>query len=70
MKIIKSLFIHRLILALVLLSFNAYAADQSMCDPDSNVVLFSNGFIQSCQLRDNFDVHDITCKNNGFILSY
>jgi hypothetical protein len=69
MKIIKTLLVINLF-SVILFSFNIYATDQSICDPNSNVVLFNNGALQSCQLKDNYDVNNITCKNGGIINFY
>ncbi|MEN6373958.1 MAG: hypothetical protein ABFD75_04135 [Smithella sp.] len=70
MNIIKTLFVQSLILASVFVSFNIYAADQSICNPDANVVLYDNGLLESCQLKDDYDVNNITCKNGGLISFY
>jgi len=70
MNIIKALFVQSLLLASVLVSFNIYAADQSICDPDANVVLYDDGSLELCQLKDDYDVDNITCKNGGTVSFY
>ena len=64
MKIIKTLFFYILVLTLVLVSFNAYAVDQSICNPGSNVVLHNNGSLKACQLKNDYDANNIRCKND------
>jgi len=64
-KIIKTLFFQSLLLASVLVSFNVYAADKSICNPGAHVVLHNNGSLKACQLKDNYDANNITCKNGG-----
>ncbi|MGA2780860.1 MAG: hypothetical protein ABSF13_02945 [Smithella sp.] len=70
MKIIKNLFFQSLLLASVLVSFNVYAANQSICNPGANVVLHNNGSLKACQLKDNYDANNITCKNGGTVSFY
>ena len=74
MKIIKTLFVHSLILASVLAStlvgLNIFAADQSICISGANVVLHQNGSLKSCQLKDDYDENNIRCKNGGAISFY
>ena len=70
MKIIKTLFFQILLLASVLVSFNVYAANQSICNPGTNVVLHDDGSLKSCQLKDNYDLNNITCKNDSTISFY
>jgi len=74
MKIIKTLFVHSLILASVLASIsvglNIYAADQSICNSGANVFLHQNGSLKSCQLKDDYDANDIRCKNGATISFY
>jgi hypothetical protein len=65
MKIIKTLFFQSLLLTSVLVNFNVYAADQSICNPGANVVLHDNGSIKSCQLKDDYDANNIRCKNGS-----
>ena len=74
MKIIKTLFVHSLILvsvlASILVGLNIYAADQSICNSGANVVLHDNGLLKSCQLKDDYDANNIRCKNGGVISFY
>ena len=74
MKIVKTLFVHSLILASVLASIlvglNIYAADQSICNPGANVILYDNGSLKSCKLKDDYDANNIRCKNGGSVSFY
>lgn len=70
MKIIKTLFFQSLALTLVLVSFNVYAADQSICNPGSKVVLHNNGSLKACQLNHDYDANNIQCKNDGYVSFY
>jgi antitoxin component YwqK of YwqJK toxin-antitoxin module len=70
MKFIKTLFFQILVITSVLVSFNVYAAKQSICNPNTNVVLHDDGSLKSCQLKDNYDVNNSTCKNGGPISFY
>ncbi|MGA3280852.1 MAG: hypothetical protein ABSD50_07720 [Smithella sp.] len=74
MKIIKTLFVQSLILASVLASIlvglNIYAADQSICNPGANVILYDNGSLKSCQLKNDYDANNIRCKNGGLVSFY
>ena len=57
-------------LALVLLSFNVYAFDQSICHSGANVVLHNNGSLKSCQLKDDYVANNIRCKKDGPVSFY
>lgn len=70
MRIIKFLFFQSLVLTFLLAGFNVFAADQSICNTGANVVLHNNGALKSCQLKDNYDVNNITCKNGGTVSFY
>lgn len=70
MNIWKILFIQSLLLTFVLNSFNVFAADQSICDPNANIVLHNIGALQSCQLKDNYNINGITCKQGTIIRFY
>jgi hypothetical protein len=69
MKIIKTLFFLSLALTL-LTSFNVYAVDQSICQSGANVVLYSNGSLKACQLKDDYVANDIRCKSDGPVSFY
>jgi antitoxin component YwqK of YwqJK toxin-antitoxin module len=74
MKIVKTLFVHSLILASVLASIlvglDIFAADQSICNPGANVILYDNGSLKSCKLKDDYDANNIRCKNGGSVSFY
>ena len=59
-----------LTLILMVVIFNVNAADKSICNPSADVVLYRNGSIKSCQLKDDYDVNNITCKNGDSISLY
>jgi hypothetical protein len=65
MKIIKTLFFQSLAVTLVLASFNVCSADQSICNPGSNVVFHNNGSLKACQLKNDYYANNIRCKNDG-----
>jgi hypothetical protein len=65
MKTIKTLLIRSLTLTLLLAAFHAYAADQSICQSGTNVVLHSNGSVKACQLKDTYDANGIRCKGES-----
>ena len=66
MKFIKTLFFLSLALATVLTitSLNAYAVDQSICNPGSNVAVHNNGSLKACQLKNDYDANNIRCKKD------
>jgi len=70
MKIMKILFFQCLALALALASFNVYAADQSICNPDANITFHKDGTLRSCQLKDDYDVNNIQCKGDYYVSFY
>ncbi len=48
----------------------AYANDQSICESGSRVVLYPNGSLMSCVLKDDFDSNQITCEGERSISFY
>jgi hypothetical protein len=48
----------------------AYALDQSICEPGSKVVLHPNGSLMSCVLKADFNANDIICKEKRSISFY
>jgi hypothetical protein len=70
MKIIKILLFQCLTLTLLLASFNVYAVDQSICHSGANVVLYNEGSLKSCQLKDDYVANNIRCKNDGPVSFY
>jgi hypothetical protein len=64
MKIRRTLFLPGLALISLLTGFNVYAADPSICNPGSDIVLHSNGSLKSCQLKYDFAVNNIHCKSD------
>lgn len=58
-----------LCLALVVVSFDVYAVDASICNPGVNVALHNNGSLKSCDLKDDYEANNIRC-NKGFATFY
>jgi hypothetical protein len=65
MKIIKTLFLQILVLLSALTGFTVYAADQSICNSGTKVVLHNNGSLKACQLKNDYDANNIRCKNDA-----
>lgn len=59
---------------LTIIAFGAIAAnafDQSaICSSGANMVLYPNGALQSCVLKDVFSANDIKCKSQGQVSFY
>lgn len=70
MRIIKILCFQGLALTFLLAGFNVFAADQSICHSGAKVLLHNNGSLQACQLKSDYDVNSIQCKNNTPISFY
>ena len=72
MKIIKTLFFQSLALTLVLVlvSFNVYAVDKSICNPGANVALHNNGSLKACQLKSDYDANNIQCRKDYDVSFY
>jgi hypothetical protein len=59
------------VLALMLSGvIEAKAIDQSICASGANVVLYPNGSIKSCALKEPFRSNEITCKSQSLISFY
>lgn len=48
----------------------ANAVDQSICSSGANVVLYSNGSLTSCVLKDSFSSNEIKCKSQSPVRFY
>ncbi len=48
----------------------ANAIDQSICASGANVVLYPNGAIKSCALKEPFRSNEFTCKSQSLISFY
>jgi hypothetical protein len=70
MKIIKILFFQSLALTFLLAGSNVLAADQSICHPGAKVLLYNDGSLQACQLKNDYDVNSIQCKSNALVNFY
>lgn len=70
MKITKILFFQSLVLIFLLAGFNVFAADQSICHPGAKILLYDNGSLQTCQLKNDYDVNSIQCKGDAPISFY
>ena len=51
-------------LYLVMSILPAYAVDDSICIDGTRIVLYSNGILKSCNLRDDFEANGIKCMND------
>ena len=59
------------VLIIILLAvIQAYAIDQSICDSGSNVVLYPNGSLRTCLLKDSFRSDGIKCSAHQAIHFY
>ena len=56
-------------LALIVVSFDVYAVDPSICNPGVNVALHNNGSLKSCDLKDDYEANNIRC-NKGLASFY
>jgi hypothetical protein len=54
----------------LLVVIQAYAIVQSVCDSGSNVVLYPNGSLITCSLKDSFRSGDIKCSEHRSIHFY
>jgi hypothetical protein len=70
MKIIKILFFQSLVLTFLLAGFTVFAADQSICHSGGKILLYNNGSLQTCQLKNDYNVNSIQCKGNASINFY
>lgn len=70
MNILKYLFFQSLVLTFLLSGFNVFAADQSICHSGTKILLYDNGSLQTCQLKDDYDTNSIQCKGNARITFY
>ena len=48
----------------------AKAIDQSICASGANVVLYPNGSLKSCALKEPFRSNEFTCKSQSLISFY
>ncbi len=58
---------------LILIMFGvieANAIDQSICHSGANVVLYPNGSLKSCVLKDSFRVNEIKCNSQSPVSFY
>jgi hypothetical protein len=54
----------------VFTSFNVCAADQSICNSGSNVLLHNNGSVKACQLETDYVANNIRCKSDSPVSFY
>lgn len=52
-----------LILLLILWVGTAMGADASICNPGTDIVLYPNGQLKSCILRDFFTINGVVCNH-------
>jgi hypothetical protein len=58
---------------LILLVFGvieASAINQTICYPGAKVVLYPNGSLKSCDLKDDFNLDEIKCKSQTSVSFY
>lgn len=70
MRIIKILCLQGLTLAFLLAGSNVFAADQSICHSGQKILLHSNGSLQACQLKSDYELNSIQCKSSAAISFY
>jgi hypothetical protein len=58
------------LILLLLAVIQADAIDQSICDSGSNVVLYPNGSLKSCVLKDSFRSDGIKCSAHQAVHFY
>lgn len=63
--VLKTLFFLSIALTSVVAGFSVYAADQTICHPGANVLLYDDGSLKGCQLNNDYDANSIKCKSNG-----
>jgi len=59
-----------LLILIVFGVIEANAIDQSICSSGADVVLYPNGSLKSCALKDSFRSNEITCKSQSLIIFY
>jgi hypothetical protein len=58
-------------LALVMVSSEGYAVDESICSTDVAVVFHDNGSLKSCALKDeDYEANNVQCHNGSLISFY
>ena len=70
MKMVITLFLLSFALPSVFAGFTVSAADQSICQPGTNVTLYADGVVKACQLQKEYDANSIKCKNNSPVSFY
>ena len=70
MKISNIVIFLSLTLASALASFTVYAADQSICHPGANILLYDDGSLKACQLKNDYEANGIKCKSNAPVSFY
>lgn len=70
MRIIKILFFQSVVLTFLLVGFNAFAADLSICDSGAKIILYADGSLQNCLLKNDFEVNRIKCKSDAPVHFY
>jgi antitoxin component YwqK of YwqJK toxin-antitoxin module len=68
MSIFKILFGVLIFIAFGVIEANAI--DQSICSPGEKVVLYPNGSLKSCALKDDLRLDEIKCKSQNSISFY
>ena len=68
MRMVKIIFV--VLILIVFGVIEANATDQSICTSGSDVVLYPNGSLKSCILKDTFSSTEIKCKSLHPVIFY
>ena len=68
MRMFKIIFV--VVILIVFGVIEANAIDQSICSSGADVVLYPNGLLKSCSLKDSFSSTEIKCKSQGQVRFY
>jgi len=68
MRMFKIIFV--VMILTVFGAIEANALDQSICSSGADVVLYPNGSLKSCVLKDSFSSTGIKCKSQGQVSFY
>lgn len=70
MKMLIAVFLLSFGLPSVFSGFTVSAADQSICQPGTNVRLYDGGVLKACQLQKEYAANSIKCKSNSPVSFY
>lgn len=58
---------------MIVMVFSVIGADainQSICSPGEKVILYPNGSLRSCSMKDDSKIDDVRCKGQNQIIFY